>query len=218
MMRGANRHHLIPSGRHDALLDFGDTVEAARWAATSRPRTSGTSSRDMGGGSAQRTKHVAGLSPTATAVRATRVRSRRSECKLRSRACCERCFGSSALRGRTVCVIGLGHVGSRVAKLCARCRCTGLWITDVDERKRDLADQLGGRWVSPERAIEADVDVLAPCALGGLLDDETAPRLRCRIPWRARPHNPARRRVDRRSPRIASTSCGRPISSSMPAA
>jgi len=29
--------------------------------------------------------------------------------------------------------------------------------------------------------VQADVDVLVPCALGGFLDDETVPRLRCRI-------------------------------------
>jgi leucine dehydrogenase len=30
-------------------------------------------------------------------------------------------------------------------------------------------------------ALELEVDVLAPCALGGMIDDETAPRLACRI-------------------------------------
>ncbi len=37
------------------------------------------------------------------------------------------------------------------------------------------------RWTTPERALEADVDVLAPCALGGVLNEETVPRLRCRV-------------------------------------
>jgi leucine dehydrogenase len=35
--------------------------------------------------------------------------------------------------------------------------------------------------MAPDRALEADVDVVAPCALGGILDHETVPRLRCRI-------------------------------------
>jgi leucine dehydrogenase len=54
-------------------------------------------------------------------------------------------------------------------------------VTDVDEAKRAAADRLGARWTTPEKALEADVDVVAPCALGGILDDETVPRLRCRI-------------------------------------
>jgi leucine dehydrogenase len=96
------------------------------------------------------------------------------------RACCERVFGSSVLRGRTVAVIGLGHVGSRVAKRCARAG-ANLLVSDIDPRKRRLADELGAGWSSPARALEAEVDVVAPCALGGVLDHDTVPRLRCRI-------------------------------------
>jgi leucine dehydrogenase len=77
-------------------------------------------------------------------------------------------------------VIGLGHVGSRVAKRCARGGAR-LVLSDIDPGKRGLADQLGAGWVSREQAIEADVDVLVPCALGGIIDDEAAPRLRCPI-------------------------------------
>lgn len=54
-------------------------------------------------------------------------------------------------------------------------------VTDVDQGKRATADRLGARWTTPEKALEADVDVVAPCALGGILNDETVPRLRCRV-------------------------------------
>jgi leucine dehydrogenase len=67
-----------------------------------------------------------------------------------------------------------------VAKRCARGGAK-LIVGDVDETKRQLADELGARWMDPERALEAEVDVLAPCALGGILDDASVPRLRCRI-------------------------------------
>jgi leucine dehydrogenase len=96
------------------------------------------------------------------------------------RACCERVFGQASLRGRSVCVVGLGHVGSRVAKLCARAGAK-LAVADVDATKRALADQLGARWLTPEGALGASFDVLVPCALGGFLDDETVPRLQCQI-------------------------------------
>jgi leucine dehydrogenase len=96
------------------------------------------------------------------------------------RACCERVFGSDSLRGRRLCVVGLGHVGSRVAKRCARAGAT-LLLADVDPHKRALASTLGAQWTTPEKALSADVDVLVPCALGGFLDDETVPRLRCPI-------------------------------------
>jgi leucine dehydrogenase len=138
----------------------------------------GTSSRDMSV-IAARTSHVAGLSRsrggsgdpspfTALGVEAA------------IQACCERVFGSGSLRGRTVCVIGLGHVGSRVAKRCARAGAR-LLLADVDAAKRKLAKELGAEWADPGRALEAEVDVLAPCALGGLFDDVSVRRLRCRI-------------------------------------
>jgi leucine dehydrogenase len=174
---------LPPSGtpsrerRHAALLDFADTVEALGGGYITAEDV-GTSSRDMSV-IATRTLSVAGLprgrggsgdpSPfTALGVEAA------------IRACCERVTGSESLRGRTICVTGLGHVGSRVAKRCARAGAK-LLLADVDERKRKLAEALSARWISPDRALEADVDVLAPCALGGILDDQTVPLLRCRI-------------------------------------
>jgi leucine dehydrogenase len=163
--------------RSEALLDFGDTVDSLGGRYVTAEDV-GTASRDMRV-IAQRTRHVAGLprrlggsgdpSPfTALGV----------ECAIR--ACCERVFGSGSLRGRRLAVIGLGHVGSRVAKRCARAGAE-LVLSDIDADKRTLADELGAGWTTPKRALEADVEVLVPCALGGILDHRTVPLLRSRI-------------------------------------
>jgi leucine dehydrogenase len=163
--------------RHDVLLDFADSVEslAGRYITA---EDVGTSSRDMSviaGG----TSHVAGLprsrggSGDPSPFTALGVESA-------IRACCERVFGSRSLRGRTICVIGLGHVGSRVAKRCAKAGAK-LVLADVDEAKRVLSEQLDASWTTTELALEAEVEVLAPCALGGILDHESTPRLRCTI-------------------------------------
>ena len=79
-----------------------------------------------------------------------------------------------------MCVVGLGHVGSRVAKLCARAGAR-LTVADLDPGKRALAEQLGAAWLAPARALETEAEVLVPCALGGFLNHETVPRLRCRV-------------------------------------
>jgi leucine dehydrogenase len=166
-----------PSRRRAALLDFADAVQSLQGRYITAEDV-GTSSRDMGA-IAQRTTFVAGLararggsgdpSPlTALGVEAA------------IRATCERAFGDPSLSGRSVCVIGLGHVGSRLARRCARAGAT-LTLADVDERKRGLADELGARWAAPGRALTAVADVLVPCALGGVLDDDTVSRLRCRV-------------------------------------
>jgi leucine dehydrogenase len=165
-----------PGPRQAALLDFADAVQSLQGRYVTAEDV-GTSSRDMSV-IAQRTAHVAGLakarggsgdpSPaTALGVHAA------------LQATCERAFGDGTLAGRSISVIGLGHVGSRVAKRCAQAGAS-LVVADVDERKRVIAEQLGARWTTPDQALTAAVDVVVPCALGGLLDDVTVERLRCR--------------------------------------
>ncbi|HSC04184.1 MAG TPA: Glu/Leu/Phe/Val dehydrogenase family protein, partial [Solirubrobacteraceae bacterium] len=163
--------------RTAALLDFADTVESLGGRYITAEDV-GTSSHDMRV-IAQRTRHVVGLprrmggSGDPSPFTALGVESA-------IRACCERVFGASSLRGRSVAVIGLGHVGSRIAKRCARAGAEVV-LSDIDPSKRALAEDLGAAWASPKRALEAEVDVVAPCALGGVLDHDTVPRLRCRI-------------------------------------
>jgi len=168
----------LASERRQAVLhDFAQAVDLLEGRYITAEDV-GTSSRDMSV-IAQRTRYVAGLarsrggSGDPSPFTALGVESA-------IRACCERVFGSDSLRGRSIGVVGLGHVGSRVAKRCARAGAS-LVLADLDTRKRSLAEQLRGRWITPERALTAELDVLAPCALGGFLDDETVPRLGCRI-------------------------------------
>lgn len=168
---------LSPARRKAALLDFADTVEAIDGHYLTAEDV-GTSSRDMNV-IAERTKFVLGL-----------ARSRGSSgdpspmtalgVEQAIRASCEQAFGKPSLSGRSVCVIGLGHVGSRVARRCARAGAR-LVVSDVDDSKRQLADELGASWTTPERALERKVDVLVPCALGGVFDEVTVPALRCRV-------------------------------------
>jgi leucine dehydrogenase len=156
--------------RADALRDFGDTVEQLGGSYVTAEDV-GTSARDMER-IATTTSHVTGLSRarggsgdpspwTALGVEAAIA------------VCCERVFGSPSLAGRTVAVAGLGNVGARVAASCARSGAT-LLVTDIDEGKRALARDLGARWIEPGEALHAAVDVLVPCALGGILDHDTA--------------------------------------------
>ena len=161
--------------RHDALLDFGDLVQSLDGRYVTAEDV-GTSSRDMSV-IAQRTEHVVGLarrrggSGDPSPLTALGVLEA-------IRATCERRFGEASLRERSVCVLGLGHVGSRVARLCVD---DGAEVaaSDVDPSRRGLADALGVRWLEPQTAAAANVDVLVPCALGGLLTEATIGTLRC---------------------------------------
>jgi leucine dehydrogenase len=163
--------------RRAVLLDFADTVDTLQGRYVTAEDV-GTSTRDMRV-IAEGTRHVTGLpvaaggsgdpSPwTARGVEAAIL------------ASCERVFGTTSLAGRSVAVVGLGSVGLALARLLARRRAR-LVVADIDEAKRGAAEELGARWVSPAKALTAQVDVLAPCALGGILDDGSVPGLQCAI-------------------------------------
>ena len=94
------------------------------------------------------------------------------------RVVAERLFGSADLAGRRVGVIGLGQVGSRLARR-AQAEGAVLTVTDVDGARRELADQLQARWVEPDDALSMEVDILVPAALGGLLTPRVVDTLRC---------------------------------------
>ncbi|MFE9636183.1 Glu/Leu/Phe/Val dehydrogenase dimerization domain-containing protein [Streptomyces sp. NPDC006463] len=93
-------------------------------------------------------------------------------------AVAEDVFGSAELAGRTFGVIGLGAVGAHVARLLDRAGAR-LVVTDTNPAARGLAAELGATWVDPDDALAAEVDILVPAALGGLLTARTVPLLRC---------------------------------------
>jgi leucine dehydrogenase len=165
------------SRRRDALRDFGDAVDSLDGRYVTAEDV-GTSARDMTL-IAEQTRHVTGLSrrrggsgdPSPWTALGVHVAIEVS---------CAEAFGSSSVRGRSVAVVGLGHVGGRLAARLAHAGAK-LVVADIDRGRRALADELGARWMTPERALAAPVDVVAPCALGGVLDDRTVPELRCRV-------------------------------------
>jgi leucine dehydrogenase len=92
-----------------------------------------------------------------------------------------RVFGSDDLSGRTVLVQGVGNVGRALAELLGRDGALVL-VADVDGRRaEEVAGRVGGSTVEADRAIAAECDVYAPCALGATLSAESVPQLRCRI-------------------------------------
>jgi len=164
--------------RRAVLEDFADTVAVLEGAYYTAEDV-GTSSRDMSV-IAERTKFVTGLprrrggsgdpSPfTALGVEAA------------MRASCARVFGSPSLKGKTVAVIGAGRVGERLARLVTKSGAKVL-LADIDESRRSLTKELkGARFTDPTTALLSDVDIVAPCALGGMVDGHSVQRLRCAI-------------------------------------
>jgi len=86
----------------------------------------------------------------------------------------------SSLAGVRVAVQGVGKVGYRLAWLLHR-QGVRLVVSDLDRtRARRAAQDFSAEVVSSEHIYGVPCDIFAPCALGGVLNARTIPRLRCR--------------------------------------
>jgi leucine dehydrogenase len=85
------------------------------------------------------------------------------------------------LDGVRVAIQGVGHVGGYLAELL-HASGAKLVLTDVNpETLRRVAAATNAEVVSPGAIFDADVDVFAPCALGGAINLDTLPRIRARV-------------------------------------
>ncbi|MDH3587369.1 MAG: amino acid dehydrogenase [Gammaproteobacteria bacterium] len=90
-------------------------------------------------------------------------------------------LGRDDLEGMRVAVQGVGHVGYHLCKLLHEAGAT-LVVSDLDETRVDrVCDEFSAERVGNTEILGADVDVLAPCALGAILHEESIPGLKARI-------------------------------------
>jgi leucine dehydrogenase len=97
------------------------------------------------------------------------------------KACSLDVFGDASLKDRTVALQGVGKVGHA---LCGYLVEEGAKVTiadiDVDNLARAVAD-FGVETTALADIHKMDVDILAPCALGGGINDETINEFNCKI-------------------------------------
>ncbi len=90
-------------------------------------------------------------------------------------------LGVEHLHGVRVGVQGLGAVGMSLCHWLVR---AGAEVTATDinpARVREARERYGVRGVGPDELLKAEMDVFAPCALGGVIDDEVASILDVRV-------------------------------------
>jgi leucine dehydrogenase len=163
--------------RRELMLDLGDIVDSLEGRYVTAEDV-GTGTDDMAI-IRERTDHVVGLPiDSGGSGDPSPITARGVESAIR--ASCWHRYGSGNLAGRRVTVIGLGHVGARLAERLASDGAV-LGVSDVDPGKRALAERLGAGWLDPADAAIAECEVLAPCALGGAIDAGNVERLRCEI-------------------------------------
>lgn len=89
--------------------------------------------------------------------------------------------GSESVKGRVIAVQGLGNAGMHLAELLYW-QGAHLIVADVDQEKVSKAVSLFGAQAVPHQEIlEVSCDLLAPCALGAILNKKTIPRLRTKL-------------------------------------
>lgn len=92
-------------------------------------------------------------------------------------ACLKQKLGKDTLAGTHVAVQGVGHVGYH---LCKELKAEGakISVADVDPLKAErAAREFGAEIVALDQIFAVPCDVLAPCALGSALNDETIPKI-----------------------------------------
>ncbi|MDO8526920.1 MAG: Glu/Leu/Phe/Val dehydrogenase [Deltaproteobacteria bacterium] len=90
-------------------------------------------------------------------------------------------YGKEDLNGRIVAVQGVGQVGSHLIR---RLKTAGakIFATDIDlEKLKAMQVEMGFEIVSAKEIYSVPCDIFVPCALGGVLNDETIPLLKCKI-------------------------------------
>ncbi|MBX3248032.1 MAG: Glu/Leu/Phe/Val dehydrogenase, partial [Myxococcales bacterium] len=94
--------------------------------------------------------------------------------------CVEACAALEGhdVRGLRVAVQGCGDIGGAVADALAAAGAS-LLVADLDaQRAGEVAARTGAEVVAPDAILDAAVDVVAPCAVGGAIDESVAERLR----------------------------------------
>lgn len=91
---------------------------------------------------------------------------------------CAHLHGHSGIHGLRIAVQGCGAIGSAVARRLTAAGARVI-IADIDsERATQFAGAVDAELASPEQILTLDVDIVAPCAIGGVLTQDIAVDIR----------------------------------------
>lgn len=149
------------AGRYITAEDVGIEVRDMEWVRMETKYVTGIS-RALGG---------SGDPSTVTAL----------GCYVGMKASAKRVFGNDSLKGKKVSIQGAGHVSTHLANYLRK-EGAKIYISDLFQDKANrIATESGAIPVGVDEIYDLDVDIFSPCALGGILNSETIPRLKCAI-------------------------------------
>ncbi len=90
-------------------------------------------------------------------------------------------WGSDELEGKTVSIQGCGNVGRHLAKSLDKAGAKVI-VSDIDaDRVNWVLAETNATAVEGDAIYSAKADIFAPCALGGIINDKTIPKLKVEI-------------------------------------
>lgn len=90
-------------------------------------------------------------------------------------------LGKDSVRGLTIAVQGVGHVGYY---LCKHLHEAGakLLVSDINQEALDkVVQEFGAKIVALDKIISVDADIFSPCALGAVINDDTIDHIKAKI-------------------------------------
>lgn len=97
------------------------------------------------------------------------------------KATSKKVYGTESLNGKKILVQGVGQVGMYLVDHLSK-EGAKIMISDISEKKvTEIAKEYKAEVVAPADIFNVDMDIYAPCALGATLNDESIPKLKCKI-------------------------------------
>ncbi len=97
------------------------------------------------------------------------------------RAAVKHALGRDDVAGLTIAVQGVGHVGYHLCKQLYNAGAK-LLVSDINPDALNRVEQeFGAKITDPDKIISAEVDVLSPCALGAIINDNSIDDIRAKI-------------------------------------
>lgn len=98
------------------------------------------------------------------------------------KACVNEVYGSDSLNGKKIIIQGAGgNVGKHLCKYLFE-EGAKLYVNDIYEEKlKSIVEKYKAEILSEEEVFSKEADVLSPAALGGIINDNTIPKLKVKI-------------------------------------
>lgn len=95
--------------------------------------------------------------------------------------CVKEAYGSENLDGKIIAIQGLGYVGGTLVELLSKYK-VDLIVADIDPKTvEDIQSKYNVEVVDTQEIYNVNCDIFVPCAVGEILNDNTIPKLKCKI-------------------------------------